>query len=92
VQTDGSYLATVTVTNTGTGTAQNVALTSAVLGSASGTPGSQPLVSIPPNGGTAVATVAFPASAGAPGASTVVKLTGTYTGGTFGGSSRAVLP
>ena len=92
VQTDGSYLATVTVTNTGTGTAQNVALTSAVLGSASGTPGSQPLVSIPPNGGVAVATVAFPASAGAPGASTVVKLTGTYTGGTFGGSSRAVLP
>src|SRR6202012_2529575 len=92
VQTDGSYLATVTVTNTGTGTAQNVALTSAVLGSASGTPGSQPLVSIPPNGGIAVATVAFPASAGAPHSASVVKLTGTYTGGTFGGSSRVTLP
>jgi hypothetical protein len=92
VQSDGSYLGTVTVTNTGTGTAQNVVLTSAVLGSASGTPGTQPLVSIPPNGGTAVATVAFPASAGAPSSASVVKLAGTYTGGTFGGSSRVTLP
>jgi hypothetical protein len=91
-QSDGSYLGTVTVTNTGTGTAQNVVLTSAVLGSASGTPGSQPLVSIPPNGGTATATVAFPASAGAPNSASVVKLAGTYTGGTFGGSSRVTLP
>ena len=92
MQSGGSYLATVTVTNTGTGTAQNVVLTSAVLGSASGTPGSQPLISIPPSGGIAVATVAFPASAGAPGAAAVEKFTGTYTGGTFGGSFRATLP
>ena len=92
LQNDGSYLGTVTVTNKGTGTAKNVVLTSAVLGSASGTPGSQPLVSIPPNGGVAVATVAFPASAGAPNSASVVKLAGTYTGGTFGGSSRVTLP
>jgi len=92
LQTDGSYLGTVTVTNNGTGTANNVVLTGAMLGSASGTPGTQPLISIPPNGGIAVATVAFPASAGAPGAMVVERLTGTYTGGTFGGSSRAVLP
>ena len=91
VQTDGSYLATVTVTNTGTGTAQNVALTNAVLGSGSGTPGFQPLVSIPPNG-IAIATVAFPASVGAPNSASVLKLAGTYTGGTFGGSSRVTLP
>ena len=92
LQNDGSYLGTVTVTNKGTGTAKNVALTSAVLGAVNGTPGSQPLISIPPNGGVAVATVAFPASAGTPGAPVVVKIAGTYTGGTFGGSSRTVLP
>ena len=92
LQTDGSYLGTITVTNKGTGTANNVVLTGAVLGSASGTPGTQPLISIPPNGGVAVATVAFPASAGTPGAAVVERLTGTYTGGTFGGSSRATLP
>ena len=91
-QTDGSYLSTVTVTNNGTGTANNVVLTGAVLGSGSGTPVTQPLISIPPNGGVAVATVAFPASAGASGTTVVERLSGTYTGGTFGGSFRATLP
>ena len=91
-QTDGSYLSTVTVTNNGTGTANNVVLTGAVLGSGSGTPGTQPLISIPPNGGVAVATVAFPASVGASGTTVVERLSGTYTGGTFGGSFRITLP
>jgi hypothetical protein len=87
---DGSYQATVTVSNSG-GTAQNVVLTSSVLGSANGTPATVPLGTIGP-GGNAVATISFPASTGASGAKVVEKLTGTYTGGTFGGSFRATLP
>ena len=88
---DGSYQATVTVSNTGTGTAQNVVLTGATLGTANGTPSTQPLIDIPP-GGFAVTTLSFPSSAGTPGTHVVEKITGTYTGGTFGGSFRAVLP
>ncbi|WP_213807376.1 cadherin repeat domain-containing protein [Granulicella sp. dw_53] len=90
-QIDGSYLATVTVKNMGTGTAKDVALTSSVLGAASGTPIAQALISIPP-AGIAVATVIFPASAGNSGAAVIQKIMGTYTGGAFGGSSRAILP
>jgi hypothetical protein len=36
--------------------------------------------------------VNFPASAGAPGASVLSRYTGTYNGGSFGGSFRTVLP
>jgi len=39
---------------------------------------------------TAVLTI--PANAGAPGSGAVVKASGTYTGGTFGGSYRTTLP
>jgi hypothetical protein len=87
---DGSYQATVTVSNSG-GTAQNVVLTGSVLGSANGTPATVPLGTIGP-GGNAVATISFPASAGVSGTKVIEKLTGTYTGGTFGGSFRATLP
>jgi hypothetical protein len=87
---DGSYQATVTVSNTG-GTAQNVTITNSVLGSVAGSPATAPLGTIAP-GGNAVATITFPSSAGAPGAATVIKITGTYTGGTFGGSARTTLP
>ena len=88
---DGSYTGTVTVTNTGTGTAQNVVLGSSSLGTAVGTPASTPMISIPPSG-IAVTTLSFPATAGNPGQMVVEKLAGTYTGGTFGGSTRVVLP
>jgi hypothetical protein len=87
---DGSYQVIVSVSNTG-GTAQNVVLTSSVLGSASGIPATVPLGTIAP-GGNAVATVSFPAAAGTSGTKGIEKLTGTYTGGTFGGSFRATLP
>ena len=87
---DGSYQATVTVSNNG-GTAQNVTITNSVLGSTPGTPSPAPLGTIAP-GGSAVATVTFPSSAGAPGSPSVIRITGTYTGGTFGGSSRTTLP
>jgi hypothetical protein len=88
---DGSYQAVVTVINTGTGTAQNVELTNASLGSAAGNLTPTSLGDIQP-GGSAIVTADFPASAGAPGASTVERLTGNYTGGSFGGSLRVTLP
>ncbi|WP_213803920.1 lamin tail domain-containing protein [Granulicella sp. dw_53] len=83
----GGYQAVFTVKNSGTGTAQNVQLTSATLGSASGMPIPQPLGNIAP-GASATGTVTFPAA----GATSVEKYSGTYTGGTFSGSIRATLP
>jgi hypothetical protein len=43
-------------------------------------------------GGLATATISFSATAGAPGSTVAQRLTGTYSGGSFGGGSRAVLP
>jgi hypothetical protein len=92
---DGSYQATVTVTNVGTGTAQKVVLTSATFGAASGTPVPQPLIDLAP-GGIAVTTLTIPATAGTAGAPIVERFTGTYvqgnTTGTFGANVRSVLP
>ena len=89
---DGSYVATVVVTNRRhQGHVQNLQLTGATLGAASGTGLPVGIGNIGPNG-QATVTVAFPASAGAPGTNGVEKLTGTYTGGTFGGSYRITLP
>jgi arabinogalactan endo-1,4-beta-galactosidase len=86
------YTAQVKVTNTGTGAAANVMLTSAMLGSATGSVIPQSLGTITGNGGSATVTVSFPGSAGAAGAGVAEKYAGTYTGGTFAGSIRAVLP
>jgi uncharacterized protein len=88
----GGYQATVTVKNNGTGTAQNVQLTGATLGSATGVAIPQTLGDIAPGGGSVVTTVTFPSTAGASGAAAAERYTGSYTGGTFGGSIRAVLP
>ena len=88
----GGYQAMVTVKNNGTGTAQNVQLTGATLGSANGAAVPQSLGDIAPGGGSAVTTVTFPSTAGASGAATAERYTGSYTGGSFGGSIRAVLP
>jgi hypothetical protein len=85
------YTATVTVTNTGASAASNVMLTSATLGSATGAVIPQNLGTIAPNG-SATITVSFPGSAGANGASAAERYAGTYTGGTFAASIRAVLP
>jgi hypothetical protein len=90
-KTAGGYQAVVTVANSGTGTASNVQLTVASLGSASGSvvPASLGTVA---GGGSSSVTITFPSSAGVSGAGVVEKLSGTYTGGTFGGSFRVVLP
>jgi predicted extracellular nuclease len=87
----GGYQAIVTIHNSGTGTAQNVQLTAAVLGSANGTPLPQSLGDIA-GGASAVVTLTFPSTAGASGATVVERFTGTYTGGVLGGSIRVVLP
>jgi hypothetical protein len=81
----------VTVKNSGTGTAQAVQLTAAVLGSANGSAIPQTLGNIAP-GGSTTAVVTFPASAGASGANVVERLSGTYTGGTFATTLRVKLP
>ncbi len=88
----GGYQAVVTITNNGTGTAQNVKVTAATLGSATGTPLPISLGNIAPAGGSAITVVTFSSSAGADGAPAAERYTGTYTGGSFGGSIRATLP
>jgi hypothetical protein len=88
---DGSYQAAVTVSNVGTGTAQQVVLMGITLGASAGTPTPQTLLDIAP-GDIAFTTLYFPSSAGVSGATVLERITGTYTGGTFGGTIRAVLP
>jgi hypothetical protein len=87
----GGYQMVVTVKNSGNVTAPNVQLALATLGSASGSSLPASLGDIP-SGGEASVTLTFPSSAGADGAGAVEKFSGTYTGGTFGGSFRATLP
>ena len=87
----GGYQALIAVKNGGTGTAQNVQLTGATLGSAAGSPLPAVFGDIQP-GASATVIVTFPSSAGTPGAAVVEKFTGTYTDGSFGGSLRATLP
>lgn len=90
-QGDGSYQATVTITNSGNGTALNAVVTGVSMGGASGTPATAPLGNIAPGNSTS-ATFSIPASAGTGGSRVVETVTGTYTGGTFGGSYRTTLP
>ena len=87
----GGYQMIVTVKNGGNATASNVQLTGATLGSAPGGTMPASLGDIA-GGGSASVTLTFPSSAGTDGAPVVQKLSGTYTGGTFGGSFRATLP
>jgi uncharacterized protein len=87
----GGYQMIVTIKNGGNATASNVQLTGATLGSAPG--GTMPAsFGDIAGGGSASVTLTFPSSAGTDGAPVVQKLSGTYTGGTFGGSFRATLP
>jgi uncharacterized protein len=72
---DGSYQAIVTVRNNGTGTAQNVQLTGATLGSVSGAPTPQTLGDITPGGGSVSVTVTFPSTAGVSGAGSEERYT-----------------
>jgi hypothetical protein len=96
-----SYAATFTVSNTGTGTANNVAITASTLvtyvnGSLHSTPASTKLPinlgSIAP-GASASVTVAYPITAADPaGSVAVVRISETFSGGSAGGSFKTTLP
>ncbi len=85
------YQAVVTVKNTGTAYAQNVALTGASIGSANGSTVPAAIGNLAP-GASQTVTITYPSTAGASGAATVEKYTGIYTGGSFTVSIRATLP
>jgi hypothetical protein len=87
----GEYQMVVTVKNSGNVTAPKVQLTGATLGPSSGATLPASLGDIA-SGGTASVTLTFPSSAGSDAAIVAERLSGTYTGGTFGGSFRATLP
>ena len=83
------YTLTITIQNTGTGPVPNLVLTSATLGTTSGSPLPQTWGTIPV-AGAATFTVAFPGSVGTDGAGVAEKYAGTYTGGSFSTSLRSV--
>lgn len=98
-QGDGSVLGTLKVSNNGTGTAQNVQLTSASFGSSAGT--TLPTAPLPYTIGDiapgAHATVAVNFASGqTPGTAVVARFTGTYSSssgnGNFVGGYRATVP
>ena len=90
-KTVDGYQAIVTVTNIGVGTAPDVQLNAAIMGSAAGVIGSPSLGDIAA-GTSATTTVNFPSSVGKSGSGTVEKLAGTYAGGVFGSTLRISLP
>jgi hypothetical protein len=90
-QTGGSYVVTITVSNTGNGVAPSVTLNTVTLGGVSAAPLPQSLGTIQP-GNSVVTTVSVPASAGPAGNTVLLKMTGSYTGGNYTTNGRATLP
>ena len=88
---NGQVVATLTIANNGGAAAQNVSLTSAKIGTVSGTPLPQNLGAIAA-GASVQAIVNFPGTVGAAGAASSLSISGTYTGGTFSSSARITLP
>jgi hypothetical protein len=84
-------IANIMVTNSGTATATNAMLTNALLATAGPISDLPTLGSIAP-GATATAILRFPGTVGPPGARSILRVNGTYSGGTFGGSFRVILP
>ena len=83
------YTLTVKIQNTGANPVPNVVLSTATLGTTSGSPLPQTWGTLAV-GGTATFTVNFPGSTGADGAGVAEKYSGSYTGGTFSISFRSV--
>jgi subtilisin-like proprotein convertase family protein len=81
---------TYRVQNTGTILANDVTLTSAMLGATNGGPLPSFIGDLPPDIQSPPFDVFFTNST--PGASTTLKLEGTYTGGTFSSSKRVTIP
>ncbi len=91
-QTDGSYVETITITNSGSGAATATQVTAASLGAAT-TNTALPVSYGDIAAGSSVSrTFTFPASAGAPGSRVIQKYSGTYSNSTFGYSLRTTLP
>jgi hypothetical protein len=87
-----NVVATVVVANGGSSAAQNVAITSAKIGSVGGTVSPVSVASIG-SASSATFTVTFPGSSlGASGTLTSLILSGSYNGGTFNSGGRIVLP
>jgi hypothetical protein len=82
--------ATYQIQNIGTITANNVQLTTARLGTTNGAPLPQSVGNIAPASTSAPMDVFFTNST--PGASSTLKLDGTYTGGTFSSTRRVTIP
>ena len=85
---DGNTVATITLCNSGTATANNVVLTTAKLGGVGGTPLPQSVGTLAP-GACATVTVTF---SGAPSGPTTLQVGGTYTGGSFNSNRRVTAP
>ena len=78
---------TVVLANSGTGTAENVDLTTATLGGVATTTTVSPIAYIGP-GASATVTLSFPGSADPSAGKATASFAGTYTGGSFTGGSK----
>ena len=86
----GNVVAQITITNAGNVTANNVTLNTARLASINGVPLPQTYGNLAP-GQSVTRTVTFPGSSGLTG-TVLLRTSGTYDGGSFGGTRRATLP
>ena len=90
--TTGVYTATITLKNVGYIAAPNVTLKKATLGAAATTtalPANIGSLAAGASGGTSLS---FPGSAGASGTVVALKVSGTFSGGTFTGTLKVTLP
>jgi hypothetical protein len=90
--TTNEIVATITATNTSGSPVKNVQIDSAVLGTMPTTSALPVVLGDLGSGQSKTAIVRFPGSAGAAGTSSVLKLTGSYKGGTFVGSFPVTMP
>jgi hypothetical protein len=90
--TTNEIVATITATNTNRSKVKNVQIDSVVLGSTSTTSALPVVLGDIGSGESAIAIVRFPGSAGAPGTSSVLRLTGSHKAGTFAGSFPVIVP
>lgn len=90
-RTGGNIVVQVTIANTGGTTATGVSLTSVKVGTTVAAPLPQSLGAIA-GGGSIVASVTVPGSAGASGAASTLTISGSCSSGSFNSSARITLP
>lgn len=92
-RTPSGWRVTVLLRNTGSADAPGVRVTGGTLATRATTTALPQLVGLVPNTGSAATIdLDFPEAAGVSGASVAFRLTGTYSGGTFGGTAIVRLP